>query len=110
MFKPCETLLDHPEALADMPPLYSTEKKGLNEKILRMRFYHPLSRHAWYAVEYDLENRLFFGWVEGPSAYPEWGYFSLNEMAFVEVNGVPVMLDLDFKPMAFIELFKTRGE
>jgi Protein of unknown function (DUF2958) len=95
MFKPCETLLDHPEVLADLPPLYSTVGKG--KPILRIRFYHPLSRWNWYGVEYDPQERIFFGWVEGFE--PEWGYFSLNEMAFMELKGVPIMWDTDFKPI-----------
>jgi|GEM_PF-4485627 len=102
MFKPCEYLLDHPEILADMPVLYSTEKEEVADHVLRVRFYHPLARWSWYGVEYDQKERLFFGWVEG--TVPEWGYFSLSEMAFTETLGVPVMWDKDFKPIRFGDL------
>lgn len=99
MFKPMEELLDHPEILAGMPPLYSTEKREEAEHLLRMRFYHPLCRWGWYAVEYDPEEKLFFGWCEGDC--PEWSYFSLLEMAFTKVREVPVLWDVDFKPIRF---------
>ena len=102
MLKPTEYLLDHPEKLAHLPPLYATEKQEIEEHILAMRFYHPLSRTNWYAVEYDLGEKIIFGWVDGPC--PEWGYSSLLEMAFTKVRGVPVMWDEDFKPVCFLDL------
>jgi len=106
MFKPCEYLLDHPAVLASLPSLYATEKEDAADHLLAVRFYHPLSRSAWYGTEYDPIEKLFFGWVDGLD--PEWGYFSLLEMAFVEVQGVPVMWDEDFKPVRFKDL--PRGE
>ncbi len=99
MFKPIEELLDRPEALAHMPALYDTEKVDLENHFFLMRFYHPLSRQSWYAVEYDPTERIFFGWTDGE--FQEWSYFSLLEMAFTEVMGVPVMWDVDFKPIRF---------
>ncbi len=88
MFKPIEELLDRPEVLSNMPPLYATEKQDVENQVLLMRFYHPLSRSNWYAVEYDSKERIFFGWTDGE--FQEWSYFSLLEMAFVEVRGVPI--------------------
>ena len=102
MFTPVEELLDRPEALAHMPALYSTEKQELEDHLFLMRFYHPLSRTNWYATEYDPREKIFFGWTNGD--FQEWDYFSLLEMAFVEVQGVPVMWDLDFKPVRFGDL------
>lgn len=105
MLRPCEELLDHPEALAKMPALYGTEKDVFKDKMLLVRFYHPLSRWSWYGIEYDPQKRIFFGWVDG--TYPEWGYFSLNEMAFAQVKGVPIFWDMNFKPIRFGDLPKT---
>ena len=102
MFKPIEELLDKPEALADMPALYATEGQELDDHRLLLRFYHPLCQWSWYAVEYNSEERVFFGWTDGQ--FQEWGYFSLLEMAFVEVKGVPVFWDVDFKPVRFGDL------
>lgn len=99
VFKPIEELLDKPEVLAHMPPLYATEKDNLENHLLIMRFYHPLCRWSWYAVEYDPTERIFFGWADGE--FQEWEYFSLLEMAFVEVKGVPIMWDMDYKPIRF---------
>lgn len=99
MFRPIEELLDRPEALAWMPALYSTEKVDLADHLFLMRFYHPLSRSSWYAVEYDPTERIFFGWTDGQ--FQEWGYFSLLEMAFTEFKGVPVMWDVDYNPTRF---------
>ena len=102
MFKPIEELLDKPEALKEMPALYATEKKDEEKHLFRMRFYHPLAKWSWYAVEYDPEDRVFFGWMDGDTQ--EWGYFSLLEMAFLEVRGVRIMWDVDFIPVRYGEL------
>jgi len=50
----------------------------------------------------DPYEKIFFGWVDG--SFPEWCYFSLLEMAFIEVKSVPVMWDEDFKPVCFLDL------
>lgn len=105
MFRPMEELLDQPEALARMPALYATEKAGVENHLLLMRFYHPLCRWNWYAVEYDPAEKVFFGWVD--AEFREWGYFSLLEMAFAEDRSVPVLWDVDFKPVRFMDLKTT---
>lgn len=102
MFKPIEELLDNPEVLQGMPALYSNEKEDEENHVFRMRFYHPLAQWSWYAVEYDAEDKVFFGWMDGD--FREWGYFSLLEMAFLEVRGVRIMWDVDFKPVRYGEL------
>ena len=102
MFKPMEELLDRPEALSTMPALYSTEREDAENHIFLMRFYHPLAQYSWYAVEYDPEDKVFFGWTDGD--FQEWGYFYLLEMAFLEVRGVRIMWDVDFMPVRFGEL------
>lgn len=99
MFRPIEELLDRPEVLSIMPALYATQRQDVENHLFLMRFYHPLSRSSWFAVEYDPQERIFFGWTDGD--FQEWGYFSLLEMAFVEVRGVPIMWDTDYKPTCF---------
>ena len=99
MFRPIEELLDKPEALAHMPALYATEKDEIEDSVFLMRFYHPLCRWSWFAVEYDPTEKVFFGLTD--AEFQEWGYFSLLEMAFAETQGVPVMWDVDFKPIRF---------
>ena len=102
MFKPIEELLDRPEILSTMPALYASEKHDVENYVLRMMFYHPLSQGSWYALEYDPEDRVFFGWTGGE--FQEWGYFSLLEMAFLEVRGVGIVWDVAFKPIRFGDL------
>ena len=108
MFRPIEELLDRPEVLSKMPALYANERQDVENHLLIMRFYHPLSRSNWFAMEYDPEERVFFGWTDGD--FQEWGYFSLLEMAFVNVQGVPIMWDVDFKATRFGELKAKEAE
>ncbi|MFW6024996.1 MAG: DUF2958 domain-containing protein [Candidatus Woesearchaeota archaeon] len=61
-----------------LPSLYSTDKTPVDEKMVQVKFFHPFSGWRWYAVEYDPENKLFFGLVNGFEQ--EWGYFSLEEL------------------------------
>ena len=89
MFRPIEELLDKPEVLSKIPALFATERQDEENHLFLMRFYHPLSKDQWFVVEYDPEERVFFGWTDGD--FQEWGYFSLLEMAFVNVRGVPIM-------------------
>src|SRR5258708_24153866 len=102
MFKPIGELLDMPEALSRLPGLYSTDGQELDDQVLVFRFYHPLCRWSWYAVEYDPAEKVFFGWTDGE--FQEWGNFSLLEMAFVEDREVPIFWDVDFKPIRFGDL------
>jgi len=92
-----------------LPPLYSTEKVPLDEKVCQVKYFHPLSSWTWYAVEYDPETKTFFGWVDGD--FPEWGNFSLEEMESVKVRGLGIERDMYFtpKPMKEIENYKKRG-
>ncbi len=102
MFKPIEELLDTSEVLSRLPGLYSTDGQELDDHVLVFRFYHPLCRWSWYAVEYDPKERIFFGWTDGE--FQEWGNFSLLEMAFVEDREVFIFWDVDFKPIRFGDL------
>jgi hypothetical protein len=65
------------------PKLYETEKESLPEKTVIAKYFHPLSNWTLYTIEYDPEERLFFGLTVAD--YTEWGYVSLDEME--EVTG-----------------------
>lgn len=54
----------------------------------------------WYAAEYDPEDRLFFGYaVQGRNHQSsEWGYFGLDELRSISVNGIEVDRDLYWTP------------
>jgi hypothetical protein len=69
------------------------ESKG-DEAIVVAKYFHPLSSWTWYATEYDPEERMFFGLVDGHER--EWGYFSLDELEQTTVRGLGIERDLYF--------------
>src|SRR5579859_6558227 len=87
-----------PDIAQTIPPLYAQEGKG-NEAIAYVKFFHLLSDWAWYGMEYDPVERLFFGWVWSDPDNSELGYFSLDELEEVEVLGVRIERDTHFEPM-----------
>ena len=52
-----------PEIAAIFPRLYSQEKVA--DPIVYAKYFHPLSSWTWYATEYDPDEGLFFGFVDG---------------------------------------------
>lgn len=68
---------------------------------VQVKFFDPCGRWTWYAVAYDPEDKLFFGYVVGPfdETCDEWGYFSLEELESVRGSlGLGIERDLYFKP------------
>jgi hypothetical protein len=89
-----------PESIRQtIPALYSQE--AVEDPIVRVKFFHPLSSFRWYVTEFDGED-LFFGLVQGLEE--ELGYFSLSELESVRVLGLPVERDLYFTPKPLSEL------
>jgi hypothetical protein len=82
-----------------IPALYATEETPLAEKKLYVKFFTPASNWTWYGAEYNPEEKLFFGYVEGFEA--EWGYFSLEEL---ESLGGGCERDVHFTPCKFKDL------
>ena len=62
------------------------EKVGSQEEVkdpvVIAKFFTPWTHWTWFATEYDPENKIFFGLVEGHEK--EWGYFSLEELEKVK--------------------------
>jgi len=80
-----------------VPPLYSTESQ--DDPVAFVKWFHPMSNWTWYVLEYDPTERLCFGLVIGHER--ELGYFSLDEIASVEVPaGIRVERDLHWEPTA----------
>lgn len=56
-----------------------------------VKFYLPDTKWKWYACEYDPEEKIFYGLVEGQDKL--WGRFTLAELeelkAIVDTNFVP---------------------
>ena len=96
------------ELAAQFPKLLSTEKVPETDKVVIAKFFHPFSQITWYAVEYDPNDELFFGYVDnGPDS--EWGYFSLREMSSLKVKGLGMERDLYFKPQKIKDVRGLEG-
>ena len=86
-----------------LPPLYATEKIATEQKIIKIKFFTPDSSWSWYVVEWDKEEKIFFGYVKGHCG--EWGYFSLKELEEARGPlGLKIERDLHFKEQAFGEI------
>ncbi|MCE7700108.1 MAG: DUF2958 domain-containing protein [Methanobacterium paludis] len=90
-----------------IPKLYGTEHIPVEEKIVQVKYFLPGTGWSWLGVEYDPEQKLFFGYVKSglDESFSEWGYFSLTEL---ESIGRPfrVERDLYFTPKEFGKLKK----
>lgn len=84
-----------------IPRLYSQENAG-KDAIVYVHYFHPLSNWDWYGIEYDREERLFFGYVKGFEN--EFGYFSLDELESVSVRGLKIERDLYWTPKPLKEI------
>jgi len=65
-----------------LPVLYSTENIPSEEKVVHVKFFTPWTNWTWYGIEYDAEQRLFFGYINDGYG-KELGYFSLTELESV---------------------------
>lgn len=76
--KPTQAMLDR------MPGLYETENVDLSEKRVHLHFF--CGGFDFYAVEYDPDDRLCFGFTILNGA-GEWGYVSYDELLTTRVRG-----------------------
>lgn len=96
-----------PELRQQLPPIYSTENLPKEEKRAICKFFTPDSCWTWYALEFDPEEGIFFGIVEGLET--EWGYFSLEDLQ--SIRGplrLPVERDMWFEPTP-VDKLKVKG-
>ena len=92
------------EELQQLPRLYAQEGKG-DETIIYLKLFTPDANWTWYITEYDPEERVFFGLVDGLEK--EWGYVSLDELQAVRGPlGLEVERDINFTPTSLKELKK----
>ena len=68
------------EDIKSLPPLYSQE--NIADPVIPVKFFTPWTNWTWYATEYDPEERLFFGLVDGLEK--EFGYFSLAALESIK--------------------------
>jgi hypothetical protein len=77
-------------------------QEHVDDPTIIAKWFHPLSSWRWYAYEYDPEEKVFFGWVDGD--FPELGYFSYYELATLSVRGLPIERDLYWNKKALSEI------
>jgi hypothetical protein len=96
--------------LRKLPKLYSTDGRGSNAKIYRVRLYRqcgilPSDQFEWFLSEYDPNENVAFGYASlNDPLNSELGYVSIGELL-----GIGVKLDLDFKPLNLNEVKKKVG-
>ena len=84
------------EIIKKLPALRETEGQG-KEAVAQVKFFTPDSNWTWYGVEYDAEQRMFFGLVDGFEK--EIGYFGLDELEEIKGPfGLKVERDRSFAP------------
>ncbi len=88
-----------------LPALYANEE--VEDSKLIVKFFTPDSNWTWWASEFDPEQRLFFGLVDGLER--EWGYFSLDELESARGPlGLKIERDMWWTPVKASEL-EARG-
>ena len=90
------------ELIKKLPAMRETEGQG-EEAVAQVKFFTPDSNWTWYGVEYDAEQRLFYGLVDGFDR--ELGYFSLDELESVRGPfGLKIGRDRFFDPTPLMNL------
>lgn len=86
-----------------LPKLYSTEDIPCEEKIGAVKFFNPCGAGTWIGIEYDPEDKLFFGFVD--LIDKEYGYFSLEELESIRLPfGLRIERDLHFTPKSMKDI------
>jgi len=69
-------------------------RQDVPNPIVVVKFFNPCGPGTWYAIEYDHENRICFGYVTG-LGYSEWGSFSVQELEELKCPplGLPIERD-----------------
>ena len=92
------------EVRESLPPLYSQDGKGL-EALALVKFFSPDSNWTWWATEFDPDQSIFFGLVEGFEK--ELGYFTLEQIEEARgPYGLPIERDIWFEPKPLSSLME----
>ena len=84
------------ELRRNLPALRETEGQGM-EATAQVKFFCPWNSWNFYGVEYDPDQKLFYGLVDGFEK--ELGYFSLEELESIKGPlGLKMERDLYFDP------------
>ena len=81
------------ERLAQIPRLYETEHTALQDKQIHLHFF--MGGCDWYVAEFDGAD-LFWGFaiLNGDMDMAEWGYFTLSELAEINIGGIEIDCEL----------------
>lgn len=92
------------ELRAEIPALYSQKNIKTQEKTVYAKFFFAAVDWTWFVLEVKQEDDdfVFFGFVIG--FVEEWGYFTLNELEHISIEGLIVERDLHFKPGKFCDV------
>lgn len=93
--------------LAEIPKLYETEKVPLQEKLIYLHFF--IGGCDWYIAEFDGQD-LFWGFAILNQDYQnaEWGYISFAELRSINVNGIEIDCELNWRIRKASEIEKIR--
>ena len=86
-------------------------QEEVEDPIVLARFFNPTGGQTRYALEYDPEERMFFGYVSLFNDYNnELGYFSLDELESIRGQfGLGIERDMYFDPKPLSEAKKKDG-
>jgi len=85
-----------------LPALYAQDGKG-DKAIAYVKFFTPDSNWTWWATEYDPNEKVFFGLVQGLEI--ELGYFALEELESARgPMNLPIERDMYFTPTTLGEI------
>lgn len=74
-----------------------------------VKFFCPWSNWTWYGIEYDPEDKIFFGYVEGLEN--ELGDFSLTEIEELRGPfGLTIERDMYFEPIRLSQIPSRKGK
>jgi len=79
--------------LSSMPRLYEAQSVPYPERWVQARFLRE--NGEWFAVEYDPEQQLFYGYIDVRPGPPHWGYFGLDEIVDCWIPSLCPELELD---------------
>ncbi len=73
-------------------------QRECKDPVVVAKFFNPTGAGTWYAIEYDTETRIFYGYVSIFGDHnDEWGCFSLQELEdFKGRLGLGIERDLYF--------------
>lgn len=87
------------ELRSQLPKLYAQE--GAEDHFVYIKYFFPAANWTWFVTEGEPrgDDFLFFGYVIGLDK--EWGYFTLNQLEEINIQGLTVERDLYFKQEPF---------